>query len=279
MTAIFKEIVYDGLELIANEDPEHEDYNVKFTFGADIEVSLYYSSREFWEDNLTRLPESKFGLGRIKIECYVKNPVETIEKTFEGNPFNYGYLPFDHAEFFSKDFVLPKVREKDNWVIDRLICSYKNGIYSGYFGKIERKQSCSVPKGLKARILHKLRLEEVRQFLGINQVIPFTEKEKIILSNLAEFEVRNRFPRYNKDPHNESKHIFNFKIKKEDELFNLNMDVQEGFTSGFDLESLWMVENLFSYLDSTKMFVPYDEEVKKVYVRVGGYGGGGGIHG
>ncbi|MBM3199874.1 hypothetical protein FJZ53_02965 [Candidatus Woesearchaeota archaeon] len=80
-------------------------------------------------------------------------------------------------------------------------------------------------------------------------MLPFTEKEKEVLSSVKDMKISYRFPRPDdKRKHPDSGHLFTFEIKKEGELYGVRINVDDGFLEGLDWESIWPAKNMLKYI-------------------------------
>lgn len=278
----FASLIYDSLQVIKNVDNErtYEDfsYSAPFQFNEGTKIVLAYKNQPFFEreKGLTYIDGYSLGLGHISIKSTIKNPVEAIEQTFSANPLEYKSLPFQQTQS-----TLNKLVEKDNpllngakqfresLVIDRIACHYleKENCYKlteGNFYLVVKTQSICRPKNYREKLKKILGVkEETFRTMSIYEVLPFTEKEKEILSGLEEFEISYRFPRPNEDADLESKHLFRFRIKKTGDKYETDLDISDGFTSGLDLKSIWPAEKLFDYLNSERKMVRYNEKISR----------------
>lgn len=275
-----KDLIYEGIEIIGSRSGETKCiFEVIFKLDNHTKVSLYYASGPFYEKDLTLIGGSNLGLESVVITSTIKNPIEAIEQTFSGNPFNYNELPFQNTEFELEDRIIPKVKKRrfrkseqtifnGRLVIDRMAFepedqgeSYK--VNTGHFYRIVRSKNVVINRGIQDKITDMLFGGSLCfHTMSVYQALPFTEKEKELLSSLKKFKTCYRFPRPEGDKE-DSKHLFNFEIEKKEDEYEISIRISDGFASGLDLESVWQVENLFDYLKITKPISYYTVEACK----------------
>ena len=284
----FKNLIYDSLQVIRNMDGEKasEDfsYSASFQFNEGTNIIFGYKNKPFFEreKGLTNIDGYFFGLDYISIKSTVKDPIAAIEQTFSTNPFEYKSLPFQETSFalnktIRKDDPLLKIERQHgpltlggSLIVDRMVCNYhkKEDCYEltiGDFYRIVKSQDIRKPKNFSEKLKRALGVkEETFHTMSIYEVLPFTEREKYLLSNMEYFEIGYRFPRPYEDADRESKCIFKFMIKKTGDKHELDFDMSDGFTSGLDLKSIWPAEQLFDYLNSKRKMVRFDEKINKL---------------
>ncbi|MBM3200523.1 hypothetical protein FJZ53_06295 [Candidatus Woesearchaeota archaeon] len=253
-------------------------YSSSFQFNEGTKIVLGYDNQPFFEreKGLTYIDGQFLGLDYINIRSTIKNPVEAIEQIFSANPLGYKSLPFQHTQFvldkqIRKDDPLLKDVEqfRESLIIDRISCDYteKEDFYKltlGNFYSIVKSKDIAVHKDYRKRLKKFLGIKEKTfHTMSIYEVLPFTKREKEILSGMEHFEISYRFPRPGEDAYRESKHTFRFVIKKTEGKYELEFDMHDGFTSGLDLKSIWPAERLFDYLNSERKMTCLDERVTR----------------
>jgi len=259
------ELIYEYIGFTDFSQDNNHIHCVKLDFKEGTELILDYENRSTGYKILKRLENAELGLSDVEIKTLVEDPLEIISHTFSENPLGYKSLPFDRIEFVLEDNVALQKSKNNKFrlvnnrlVLGRMCFDYKEEgdyylINNGEFCDVVRSKSeplrsrIKKNKGLKDKLLGYLTTHS----LGIYEILPFTEEEREILSKLKEFNVSYRFARPDDDKPDYG-HLFNFEIKKEENMYGIKMDVRAGFLEGLDLKSVWLARNMLKYVSQKR---------------------------
>ncbi|MCG2717842.1 MAG: hypothetical protein L6408_03275 [Nanoarchaeota archaeon] len=297
--ATFKELVYRGAGIVNAEHPKRKDnleavldtrYGVESKFDDDTKIFLQYARYADRGEELTLLPGSELSLRYISIETQTNNPLDLIEKTFSDRLYpDIDWMPFGGVKFvLTEDYLIkgkiPKIgkywlRKKnplyypstENIFIDKLMLEHvkeKRDEYSsimGHFGRIYRAPSCIITQ---KTLFERTFGEIVRSYTDIYNSLPFTEKEREILSNMKEFKTSHRFPKlyiYTKPEReiDKKEHSLEFKINKKNDKYVIKLALFDGWANGFELETLAPAKDLTEFIMENMKFRKYEEKVFK----------------
>ena len=264
-----KDLIYEGIELVDfRGSKDHRHSYADFEFNENTKILLTYTSKGHSGKKLMRIEGSDLGLYNIKITTTVKNPINSIEKIFSKKSFMNKSLIPQLTDFRIEEMRIPKIKKKklkkskciplkDTLIMDRIAFEYSN-----------KEDYYKVSEGRFVYIIwiNELERESVLGDLNIYQILPFTEKEKEILSNLKVFRIDYHFPRPKEYVKEEKRHrhIFKSLIRKEGDMYKLSMSIDEGYLSGLDLESLWPAKNLIDYINSKKKMILLKKKAYKI---------------
>lgn len=268
-------LIYEGVEIIEEKGSYKEcAFDLQVEFGQDDMIGANYITSETCPgkekkkiigleetEDIIPLDGTELALRHIYIYCKINDPLETIEKTFFGNPPGLEHSTcYWENKFILKDQKILKKKvdwEKEGVLarisIGRIACKgEEEGIY---YNLTEGELECSI----------KNKIFESRT-MKLWEVLPFTKKEKEILSNFENF---NMYYRFSKPNH----HILDFGINKKKGMYRVELDIKnrasfdEELLSSIAPETIWPAKNLFNYLNLSKKIAEAKREVCEVNSR------------